>query len=135
MTDDPLHDSGQEGRLPHEVDRRLRETFEPDGIAVARVVAAAASGTAPLRGHDRRALRLVWAGGAVLGLTIATAVYWRSAVFVPPEPQGYVLSGSFNDDVLVLSAPDGSVSLSGPGARDDRPADGSGIVLVEGDVR
>jgi hypothetical protein len=34
-----------------------------------------------------------------------------------------------------VSAPDGSVSVSGPGARDDRPQDGSGIVLVEGEPR
>ena len=121
--------------LPDEVDRRLREPFEPDGVTVARVVAASASGTAPRRGHRRRALTLAWAGGALLGLTIATAVYWRSAASLPPDPPAYVFSGSFNDDVLVLSAPDGSVSLSGPGARDDRPPDGSGIVLVEGDPK
>jgi hypothetical protein len=73
---------------------------------------------------------------AILAVAIATSVYWRGGTVVQPEPSAdLVLSGSFTDDVLILSAPDGSVSLSGPGTRDDRPPDGSGIVLVEGDFR
>jgi hypothetical protein len=135
MTDDPLHDSGQAGRLPHEVDRRLRETFEPDGTAIARVVAAAASGEVPRRRRRRRPLRLAWAAVAVLAVAIATTAYWRAGIVAQPEPRGVVLSGSFTNDVLILSAPDGSVSLTGPGFRDDRPQDGSGIVLVEGDLK
>jgi hypothetical protein len=49
--------------------------------------------------------------------------------------QDLLLSGSFAGDILVLSEPDGSVSVSGPGAREDRPPDGFGIVFVEGDFK
>jgi hypothetical protein len=45
------------------------------------------------------------------------------------------LSGSLTDGLLVISLPDGSVSISDGGTRDSRPPDGYGIVLVEGDPR
>ena len=45
------------------------------------------------------------------------------------------LSGSLTDGLLVLSLPDGSVSISDEGARENRPPDGYGIVLVEGESR
>lgn len=122
MTHDPLR----------EVDRRLRETFEPDAVAVARVVAGAASAGSARR--RRRLLRLAWAAAALFAVG-GTAAFWHSRSVRRPEPPELVLSGSFTDDVLVLSAPDGSLSLSGPGARDDRPPDGYGIVLVEGDLK
>jgi hypothetical protein len=133
MTDDPLHDSRQAGRLPHEIDRRLRETFEPDGVSVARVVAAAASGEAP--GHRRGSLRLAWAAVALIAVAVAAGIYERPRAPAPAEPAELLISGSFTEDVLILRAPDGSISLSGPGVRDDRPQDGSGIVFVEGDPK
>jgi hypothetical protein len=124
MTNDPLPD----------VDRRLRGAFEPDAAAVARVTVAA--GEASRRGRRRQALRLAWAGGAVLAAALGTAVYWRvaSAPVIEQAPTD-LLSGSFTGDVLVLSESDGSVSVSGPGSREDRPPDGFGIVLVEGDLK
>jgi hypothetical protein len=120
-----------------DIDRRLRDAFEPDSRAAARVAARAASGGATRPSRPGRLVpRLVWAGGAVLAMAIATTVYWRTVPASAPEPQpAILLSGSFTDDVLIVSEPDGSVSLSDQGARDDRPPDGSGIVLVEGDLK
>jgi hypothetical protein len=120
-----------------DIDRRLRQAFEPESLTVARVVAGAASGDATRPSRPGRLVpRLVWAGGVVLAMALATTVYRRAGLAVLPEPPvELLLSVSFTDDVLVVSAPDGSVDLCGPGARDDRPPDGSGIVLVEGDSR
>jgi hypothetical protein len=124
MTHDPQPD----------IDRRLREAFEPDSRAVARVMTGASTDTAARRHWPPR---LAWATVVVLAVVAGATAYWRSVPAVQPEaPQELLLlSGSFTDDVFVVSAPDGSVYLSGPGARDDRPPDGSGIVFVEGEFR
>jgi hypothetical protein len=149
------HDNGQAGSPPHRsqragslslqsqpagslshIDRRVREAFEPDALSVARVTAGSVS-AAPAHDRGRRqALRLAWVGGTVLAAALGTAVYWRAASGPRAEPvPADLITGSFAGDVLVLSEPDGSVSLSGPGTREDRPPEGFGIVLVEGDLK
>jgi hypothetical protein len=155
MTSNPRRDAGQAGSLPHQsvqagdvshrpepagslpdVDWRLREAFEPEAQAVARVTAGALSATAACGRPRRLAQRLAWAGGAVLAAALGAAVYWRAASSpAAGQAPADLLSGSFTGDVLVLSEPDGSVSVSGPGTRDDRPPEGFGIVLVEGDAK
>jgi hypothetical protein len=55
---------------------------------------------------------------------------------VPPaEPAAAALVGSVTDGLLVVRLPDGSVAVTGGEVRQDRPDDGYGIVLVEGELR
>ena len=116
-----------------DLDRRLAEAFEPDAHVVSRVMRAAAAGEEPVRRYRRRRLRLAWASLAALAITAGGAAYWRLGPGVPAvPPDALVLSGSCDGDGFVMSAPDGSISVSGPGTRDERPTDGAGIVLVEG---
>lgn len=115
---------------PHtSLDRRLREAFEADPRAVARVAKGA------LAGETRR-----WSP-AWTGATAAAALCLAAAVALwPSEPptelgQGAFPSGTLTDGVLVVPLPDGSVAISGGEARQDRPDEGYGIVLVEGELR
>ncbi len=128
-----------------DIDRRLREAFEDDGAGAARVARAAlaegdARGSRGAAGSRRR-WAAVAAGAAVL--LVAFAVEWWPA---PPlqapgvEPTSQldatpVLSGSILDGALIVSLPDGSTSISWGAARNDRPPDGSGVVVVEGVIR
>jgi hypothetical protein len=77
----------------------------------------------------------VVASGVVCVLIAAVSAVWLPGPFrpVPGTPEVVSLSGSFTDGLLVLSLPDGSVSISGEGTRESRPPDGCGIVLVEGE--
>jgi hypothetical protein len=52
-----------------------------------------------------------------------------------PEPATVSLSGSFTDGLLVVSLPDGSVAITGGEARRDRPQEGYGLVLIQGEPR
>ena len=117
---------------PHAaLDRRLREAFEPDPQAVARVAEGA------LAGETRR-----WRPGWTAATAAAAALCLAAAVaFWPPRPSpgieapGAFLSGSFTEGLLVVSLPDGSTAITGGEARKDRPDPGYGIVLVEGGHR
>ena len=122
MPDDPRPD----------VDRRLRGAFGDDPAAVARIVegALARSTPAPNRGW----LRLV--AGAAAVCIAAALVFWPSPPATEPKPPPTLsLSGSFTDGLLAVSLPDGSTSITSAGAREDRPPDGYGIVLVEGEIK
>jgi hypothetical protein len=115
-----------------DVDRRLRGAFGDDPAAVARIVegALARSTTAPNRGW----LRLV--AGAAAVCIAAALVFWPSPPATEPKPPPTLsLSGSFTDGLLAVSLPDGSTSITSAGAREDRPPDGYGIVLVEGEIK
>ena len=114
---------------PPELDRRLREAFQPDSRTVARVVRGA-------RVAEARQVR--WR--VALGVGVAAALIAAVSTRWPAQPapgslEVMSLSGSLTDGLLVLSLPDGSVSISDEGAREDRPPDGYGIVLVEGESR
>ncbi|MEW5981677.1 MAG: hypothetical protein AB1806_04825 [Acidobacteriota bacterium] len=142
-------------RPPHDlradVDARIRAAFEPETGAAARVARAALAadaGSPPGTEVEhlspaRRRTGLRWVGvvaaAAVVILAASLALQpWRP-VTLPEAATVTVgapsLTGSFTDGVLVLSLPDGSVSITGGEARDERPPDGYGIVLVEGEVR
>lgn len=130
MTDNPRPD----------LDRRLREAFAPHPSAVTRV--AAGVDARSRRGSSRRAAvalgrvaALCAAGGAVVAalmLLVGPRVPPPAAEF---EPAAVALSGSFTDGLLIVSLPDGSVAITGGEARGDRPQDGYGFVLVQGELR
>jgi hypothetical protein len=147
-----------------DIDRRLREAFGDDAAAAARVarialsedqargrgltraapadadvsaIRAATSTPAVRLPRGRRRWAAVAAGAAVLLVASALAL-WPG--HQRPEPAAEApgppaLTGVLIDGALVVSLPDGSTSISWGGARDDRPPDGSGIVLVEGAIR
>jgi hypothetical protein len=45
------------------------------------------------------------------------------------------LTGSFVDGVLIVPIPGDVIVIAGPGQRDDRLPEGSGVVVLEGDAR
>jgi hypothetical protein len=136
-----------------DIDRRLQEAFGDDAAAAARVARAAladedARGSLAVprtltadAARPRRRWAAVAAGAAVL--LVASALVWWPAppltapgVEPPTQPDAaLVLSGSILDGALIVSLPDGSTSIYWGAARNDRPPDGSGIVIVEGVVR
>jgi hypothetical protein len=123
-----------------DIDRRLRDAFAPDPAAVRRVAenAGARPRLEPEGRHSRlaaRAAALCVTGGAVLAVVMLLAQLRMPPPVAEPEPGRTSLSGSFTDGLLAVSLPDGSTSITSAGARDDRPPDGYGIVLVEGEIK
>jgi hypothetical protein len=125
MTHDPSPD----------IDRCVREAFGTDPDAVERIT------TGALADHCSRrprgwSFRIAVAGAvvAVTAATAATVVLWPVRP-VPDVVTSSSWSGSLTDGVLVVSLPDGSTSIFGPNVNEDRPPDGFGIVLVEGEVK
>ncbi len=127
-----------EPKEPNEhVDQTLRDAFPVDrGVAVRvsdRVLAAPP--------HPRRRASLA-ASLALAAVTLcAGLVAWLSRPPARPSPVTTApapvteLTGSFVDGVLSVSIPGDGVVIAGPGQRDDRPPEGSGVVLLEGDAR
>ena len=120
------------------VDRTVRDVFVVDGAAVDRVANKALLATVP-NWRRRLVLRAAWSLATVV-VAAGLAVWLTRPVAVPPpeaaaEVGALNLSGSLVDGVLVVPIPDDGVVIVGPGERDDRPSDGYGIVLVEGELR
>ncbi len=114
---------------PHApLDDRLREAFEADPRAASRVAreALAAHPTARRRG------RLAAVSAAAIVCLAAAIAWWPSGPVPHVEPAGAVLVGSVTDGLLVVPLPDGSTAITGGVARQDRPKEGYGLVLVEG---
>jgi len=132
------------------VDEKLREAFPVDAAAATRVAGHALAGRprqarrwARLRTPDSgpRTLRLR-ASLALAAVALAAGLaVWLSRPTIGPAPGTRApagvaeLFGSFVDGVLIVPIPDDVIVIAGPGRREDRPSDGSGIVFVEGDVR
>ena len=130
MTDEPCPD----------LDRRLREAFAAEPAAVTRVAAGAEARSRRESAGPRAALHARVAALCVTGGAIMAAVMLLLESRVPPpaaepEPATVSLSGSFTDGILVVSLPDGSVAITGGEARGDRPRDGFGFVLIQGELR
>ena len=80
----------------------------------------------------------ILAAGAAVLLVASALAFWPARPLPTPESDPLaspMLSGLLTDGALVVSLSDGSTFISWGGARDDRPPDGSGIVLVEGAIR
>jgi hypothetical protein len=114
---------------PDDVDQQVRESFRLEPAAVRRVVDGARVAAA---GRPRRARANRAALAAAGVLLLAAAVVWWPRPPGVQAPADSVVSGSLTDGVLVLTFPDGSTSILGADRGDERPADGLGIVLVEG---
>ena len=136
------------GPEPPDIDRRLREAFDDDPTTAARVTRAALADDRSAGGFSRgpvtaaapRARRrwVVVATGTAVVLIASALAFWPArplpdAATEPSESQ--MFSGVITDGALIIALPDGSTSISWGAARDDRPPDGSGIVLVEGAIR
>jgi hypothetical protein len=116
------------------VDERLRATFAVDDGAATRLANRALTGP---RRNMRRRVSLAF---AAVALCAGFAAWLSSPTTVAPPaarqtPAVTELSGSFVDGVLVVSIPGDGVVIAAPEPRDDRPRNGSGIVVVEGDIR
>ena len=123
-----------------DIDRRLRDAFAPDPAAVRRVAVGAdarsrrnSEGRRPA--FPARVAALCVTGGAVLGVVMLLFQLWLPPPGAGPDPARASLSGSFSNGLLVVPLPDGSISIIGGETRLDRPDDGYGIVLVEGELR
>jgi len=117
-----------------EIDERLRQAFEPDASAVARV-ASRALGAAP---GSRRQSRLALAAAAVAaaGLVLATALTVSRSARAPAPPAGpETVTGTLSGGLLVIRMPDGSTSITGGPAREGRSPEGHGLVLMGGEQR
>jgi len=125
------------------VDERLRATFAVDDGVATRLANRTLVG--PRRGRTRRWAGLgSWRLRASLAL-VAVALCAGLAVWLarptvgplPAAPETGVtrLAGSFVEGVLIVPIPDEVIVIAQPERREDRPREGSGIVVVEGDVR
>jgi len=115
----------------HDVERRLREIFEPSPDAVGRVRDAALAEPQRRRGGWRPALAVA----AILMGLAAVLVLWRGPEAPVSPASTEVLAGTLSEGLLVVQLPDGSTSITGGPAREGRSPEGSGVVLVEGDFR
>jgi hypothetical protein len=65
----------------------------------------------------------------------ATLAFWPSSPVPSVGPGSPRLSGFLSGGLVVITLPDGSIVISGGEARTDRPPDGYGVVLAEGELR
>lgn len=114
----------------YDVERRLRESFEPAPDAVRRVRDSALAARRPRRVGWRPTLA---AGAAAAGLA-AALVFWRGPEAPVPSAGFEILAGTLSDGMLVIQLPDGSTSITGGAAREGRAPEGYGFVLVEGEL-
>ena len=117
------------------LDSRLRGAFEPDPRVSARVADRALAAGAAARGRRWRQVAAVACPAAAVAALAAAVAFWPPRPSPGVEAPGAFLSGSFTEGLLVVSMPDGSVAITGGGARENRPEPGFGIVLVEGEPR
>jgi peptidoglycan/LPS O-acetylase OafA/YrhL len=117
-----------------DIDRRIRDAFTPDPGAVARVVRGALATAAPVSRRKWQGIAAAAAVSVLAGLLLL----WQPWPETGPESGQAVplsLSGCFAEGILVISLPDGSASIVGGAAREERPREGQGIVLVEGAIQ
>jgi hypothetical protein len=123
-----------------DIDRRLREAFACDPAAVRRVAAGAdARSRRNAKGRRMAVAARVAALCVAPGAVLAIIMLLRPAQMPPPgtgpEPARVALPGTVTEGLRVVPLPDGSIAVTGGEARQGRPDDGYGIVLVEGELR
>ncbi|HNV03506.1 MAG TPA: RNA polymerase sigma factor [Vicinamibacterales bacterium] len=94
-------------------------------------VAARTLASAPGSRHSRMALATA---AAILVLAAALTVRQSAELPAPPAVPD-AISGTLSDGLLVVRMPDGSTSITGGPARQSRPPEGHGLLLVEGEAR
>lgn len=114
-----------------DVERRLREAFEPAPGAAGRVRDGA------LAAHQRRSggWRPALAGAAVLMTLAAALLFWRGPGAPAPSAGTEALDATLSEGLVIVQLPDGSTSITGGPAREGRTPEGYGFVLVEGELR
>jgi hypothetical protein len=119
------------------VDQTLRDAFAVGDDVAERV----SEHVLEARSHHRRRAGLV-ASFALASVTLcAGVVAWLSYPPIRPSlvtnvPKDVTeLTGSFLDGVLIVPIPGDVIVIAGPDQRDDRPPEGSGVVVLEGDAR
>ena len=103
---------------------RLRELLEPDRAAIERVQGRAFSAPPP------RPVRVRWlTASAVVGLLAAVGgfLYWH-----PTSPPTLHVAATYEDDAVIIQAPDGSALIFGPPAANQAPP-GTWQIIIEGD--
>ncbi len=95
-------------------DERVRDWLEPDRHTVERVKARVLSTPAEGR-HFARGFVVA----ALAALVIGLGGFWRWRAAAPDADR---LTATFDGDVLVVRAPDGTCSISGPPSGDGLPA-------------
>lgn len=122
-----------------DIDQRLRDAFRVDAADSGRVARAALAGE---RARLRRS-PYWWPALAAASFVVAVAVasmrpqpgsVRATPATAPPlaEADTMMIRGSIDEGALIVQLPDGSTSISWGGARENRPPEGSGIVIVEG---
>jgi len=128
---------------PHvDLDQQLRDAFAPEPAAVARV-ADQALREAPRGRPRRRAIIWIAVSPAIVLLAAAIAIRISTPADTKPAapletldtPSGPALSAFFTGGALVVPVSDTDIVIIGAGERGERPPDGFGIVLVEGELR
>jgi hypothetical protein len=107
-------------------DERVRDWLEPDQQTVERVKARVLSTPAEGR-HFARAFVVAALAALVIGL--GGFWFWRT-----PAPEADQLTATFDGDVLVIRAPDGRCSISGPPSGDSLPV-GTWQITFQGERR
>jgi hypothetical protein len=132
---------------PHvDLDRQLRDAYAPEPEAVDRVAARALGEALPRRARRWAITGSALAAALVLAVAAAIRLFGPSgteppgtesaATLEPVDPASEaVVSALFTDGVLVVPVSDTEIVIFDAGEREERPPDGFGIVLVEGELR
>jgi len=107
-------------------DRRIRNWLQPDQHTVERLATRVLSAHPRTRRNGR-----LFALSAVAGLLMATAGVWLWHS-TPADVDEY--TASFDGDVLLIRAADGTTSILGPPGGDPPPA-GTAQIVFEGEPR
>ena len=108
----------------NELERSMREAFEPDAESVNRVVAAA------LRPQPRRPMKLYIAAALVLAAISIIAVHlWFPGTHVQAE----TIRLEYVGNVVIIEFPDGSSWVVSPDKINQGPHPQLNLIILEGD--
>jgi len=107
-------------------DGRIRDWLEPDQLVVKRVMSRALA--AQQRGRRIGRVLAVWVLASLLMTVVGTWI-WRATSTDVDE-----FTATFDGDVLLIRATDGTTAILGPPGGDPLPS-GTGRVIFEGEGR